>query len=339
MKKPLVSIIIVNWNGKKYLEMCLKSLAKISYKNVETIVVDQNSVDGSADFVSKKFPKTKIIRNKQNTGYVGGNNSGVSKSRGKYIIILNNDIEVDSNFLEPLVEAFEKDKKLGCAQPKAINLRYKGKLDGGGSFFTKTGFLFHKGYLKRASDVEYNIRYKVYSVKGAYMMTRRKLFNKLGGLDKDFFIYFEESDYCGRVWLSGSTVEYIPTSLVYHWGAGDTSGDWKKRFALVQYRSFKNRISSYLKNLSLKNLLILMPIHFVICEGLSFYYLLTASVETSISIQRALLWNLLNINKIIVKRRKVQRMRKTSDSDIFAIVGRNVGIGYYINLLFLLKKK
>src|SRR3989344_8002522 len=102
MKKnrPLVSIVIVNWNGKNYLEKCLSSLSKISFRSVEIIVVDQNSTDGSQSLVKRKYPKVVLVENKENTGYVGGNNTGVSYAKGEYLLILNNDIEVTKGFLE-----------------------------------------------------------------------------------------------------------------------------------------------------------------------------------------------------------------------------------------------
>lgn len=337
-KNPLVSVIVVNWNGKEYLSKCLSSLGKIFYKNTEIIVVDQNSSDGSQLLVKTKYPKVRLIENKENTGYVGGNNLGVSKAKGKYILILNNDIEVERNFLEPLVNTFETNPNLGCAQPKAINLREKGKLDGGGSFFTRTGFLYHKGYMDKASSPEYNRRYPVYSVKGAYMMTRKDLWNKLGGLDPDFFIYFEESDYCGRVWLSGHTVEYIPQSVVYHWGGGDTNEERKKRLALIQYRSYKNRICSYLKNLSLAKLIIVLPLHLALCQAAVLFYLV-ADFRVSFTIEKAILWNIFNINKTFKKRKKIQsNFRKVEDKEIFKTTEINPGLFYYSGFLkFLLK--
>lgn len=337
-KNPPVSIVIVNWNGKKYLEKCLLSLQKVTYKPLGIIVVDQNSKDGSQEMVKKKFPKIFLIKNKENIGYVGGNNLGVKKAKGKYILILNNDIEVEKNFLEPLVEAMEKDKKLGCVQPKAINLRHQGKLDGAGSFFTVTGFLFHQGYLEDEKEPRFNIRYPVYSVKGAYMMSRRNLFLRLGGFDEDFFIYFEESDFCGRLWVAGYRVEYIPNSVVYHWGGGDTRLDWEKKFPFVQYRSFKNRICSHLKNLSLEKLLIVLPIHLALSESASLFYLLSGKWRVTIAIQKAIYWNLFNIRRILAKRSFIQnRLRKVSDKEIFDIVEKKVSPLYYWRLLLITK--
>ena len=337
-KDPLVSAIVVNWNGKEYLSKCLFSLGKISYKNLEVIVVDQSSTDGSQSLVKTKFPKVKLIENKENTGYVGGNNLGVSSAKGKYVFILNNDIEVEKDFLEPLIKTFEDNPKLGVVQPKAINLREKGKLDGGGSFFTVTGFLYHKGYMDKASKPEYNMRYPVYSVKGAYMMTRRVLWNRLGGLDPDFFIYFEESDYCGRVWLSGHTVEYLPESVVHHWGGGDTKEDRKKRLAVVQYRSYRNRICSYLKNLSPSKLFIVLPIHIVLCQLAVLFYLIT-NFKVSIAVEKAILWNIFNFGKTMKKRKLIQsNLRKVSDKEIFEKVEVNPRLSYYLGFFKFLQK-
>lgn len=339
MKNPLVSLVIVNWNGKKYLHDCLKSLQKISYKEIEIIVVDQNSTDGSQEMMRKYFPKVLLIQNKENTGFVGGNNTGVAKAKGKYAMLLNNDTEVDKHFIEPLVEAMENDTTIGCVQPKAMNIRHRGKLDGGGSLFTYTGFLYHKGYLEDAKKAEFNKEYFVYSVKGAYMFFRRDVYLKLGGLDKDFFIYFEESDLCGRMWVAGFTVKYIPSSLVYHWGGGDTKGDWDKRFALVQYRSFKNRICSYIKNLSIPYLLFILPMHLVLVEGLSFYYFVSGGLSVFISLQKAIFWNISNIEKTLKKRKIIQqKFRKVTDREIFRVVAQPVSFTYYFHQLKLLKE-
>lgn len=336
--KPLVSLIIVNWNGKKYLSSCLRSLSQVTYRPIEIIVVDQNSSDGSQPFVKKNYPNVMLIENETNTGYVGGNNLGVTKARGKYAMILNNDIEVDKNFLQSLVAVMEKDKRIGCVQPKALNLRHKGKLDGGGSLLTRTGFLYHKGFYEDASNPEYNKPYFVYSVKGAYMFFRRELFMKLGGLDRDFFIYFEESDFCGRLWVAGYTVKYIPTSIVYHWGGGDTSKDWEKKFALVQYRSFKNRLCSYIKNMQLSTLIYLLPVHLAISQVGVLYYLFTGKWRVSVAIEKAIGWNIIHLPSTSEKRRLIQKMRKASDSDIFSLTGKRVSLGYYLHGLALLSK-
>lgn len=333
-------MLIVNWNGKAYLEKCLLSLSKISYKNIEIIIVDQNSTDGSIELVRKKFPNVKLICNPDNTGYVGGNNLAAANAQGKYMIILNNDIEVEEDFLEPLVTSFEKDSKLGVAQPKAINIRRRGALDGGGSFLTWTGFLYHKGYLQKANNPEYEKEYPVYSVKGAYMMTRRDLFLKLGGLDRDFFIYFEETDYCARVWLSGHTVMYLPSSIVYHWGGGDTSQDWKKRFALIQYRSYRNRICSYIKNLSGNNLSLILPIHLVVCQMAALFYLTTGNWQTSGAIEKAIGWNILHLSSTLRKRKYIQEeLRKVSDDSFFSKIKYEADMQYYRRSLKLLNEK
>src|SRR3989344_2623749 len=297
-KNLLVSIIIVNYNGGKYIEECISSIKKSSYKQYEIIVVDQDSTDGSADLINEKFPEVRLIRNK-NTGYAGGNNLGAKNAKGKYLFLLNGDTVMESSLIHSLVEALEKDSKIGCVQPKSFNLKFKGRLDGAGSLFTPSGFLYHIGYFDHDKP-EYNKRYSVFSVKGAYLMTRKDLFDKLGGLDNDFFMYFEESDYCGRVWLSGNSVEYVPNSVIYHWGG--ESQNWNKNFPKIQYQIFRNRICSYIKNLSTINLIKVLSFHIFLCEGMSFYYLLIGKWQVSIAIQRAILWNVLNIYKTLKKR-------------------------------------
>ena len=163
------------------------------------------------------------------------------------------------------------------------------------------------------------------------MMTRKNLWNKLGGLDPDFFIYFEETDYCGRVWIAGYKVMYIPNSIVYHWGGGDTNLDRKKRLHIVQYRSYRNRICSYIKNLSVHNLIIVIPIHLLICQIISLIYLLLANFRISLAIQKAIFWNILNLPKTLEKRRFIQKkIRKVGDEKIFRLVKFNPGMSFIL---------
>lgn len=335
-KKPLVSIIIVNYNGSKYIGDCLSSIRKSLYRQYEIIVVDQASTDGSADLVCNKFPEVLLVRNR-NTGYAGGNNLGAENAKGKYLFLLNADTVMESDLINSLVEAMEKDPKIGCCQPKAFNLKFKNRLDGAGSLLTVTGFLYHMGYFDQDKP-EYNKRYPVFSVKGAYLMTKKDLFDRLGGLDENFFMYFEESDYCGRVWLSGYSVEYIPDSVIYHWGG--ESQNWNKNFPKIQYQIFRNRICSYIKNLSASNLIKILSLHILLCEGMSLIYLLIGKWQVSIAIQRAIFWNIANLYKTLKKRKTIQKnIRKVDDSHIFSRVGRNVDFIYYYNNFKILNGK
>lgn len=327
MKK--VSIVIVNWNRVGYLKDCLKSLSKISYKNTEIIVVDNASTDGSVEFVKKNYPKIKLVRNKSNLGFAGGNNAALSKITGDYVLFLNNDTTVDKHFLEPLVKVLDEDKNLGVVQSKILTMEDHKKLDAVGGYFTLTGFLYHYGYYQRDSK-KYSHQLNMYSIKGASMMTRMSLVKKIGLFDHDFFAYFEETDFCHRVWLSGFSVKYIPDSIIYH-KIGGTSNSMNNAF--IQFHSFKNRINTYLKNLGLVQLIIVLPIHLLLCELAGFGFILKRKPGHFVAINKAILWNVTTISKTLRKRKKVQsKIRVVSDKEIFAQVKKNPPLRYYYYL-------
>ena len=214
MANPLVSIIILNYNGKRWLEKCLPTIKKIKYKPLEVIVVNNGSTDDSHKFVKKNYPAFRLIEIKKNKGFAGANNVGVESAKGKYVLIINNDTEVPADFLTPLVRRMEQDKTIGVIQPKIRSLRKINLLDAACSFYTSTGFQYHYGYYQPQNKKQYNKEQFVYSAKGACLFTRRADYLKLGGFDEDFVCYVEESDYCHRVWLSGKKVLYLPESYI-----------------------------------------------------------------------------------------------------------------------------
>lgn len=328
--KPLVSIVILNWNGKKHLATCLRSIEKVTYKPLEVIVVDNASTDRSVEFVQKSFPWVNLMANNTNKGFSGGNNQGIQKSRGPYIFILNNDTEVTPGFLEPLVAACERDKTIGCIQPKLVYASDHTLLNAVGSFLTSTGFLYHYGYRKDTLKAQYNRRMDIYSAKGAAMMLRASALKKVGVFDKDFFIFFEETDLCHRLWLSNFRVVYEPTSLIYHAEAVDTHREFPE--FRITYLSFRNRICSFIKNLEPGSLLLMLTALFVVYLALTTYYLIRLQPSLSAAIILSVLWNICELPKTLRKRRDIQQNRIISDSELFTIVKRDPPLVYYYYL-------
>lgn len=336
MIHPLVSIIILNWNGKENLIRCLKSLQKITYKPIKIIIVDNNSSDGSQQLVRKKFPRVRLIANKKNFGYSGGNNRGIRASKGKYIFILNNDTEVEKGFLEPLVKRCESDSRIGCIQPKFLYATDRKVLNAVGSFLTSTGFLYHYGYRKSAIQSQYNRPIQMYSAKGAAMLLRKSALQKIGLFDEDFFIYFEETDLCHRLWLAGYTVVYEPTSVIYHWEAMDTHKQMQE--FTITYLSFRNRISSFLINLEWINAVKILFALGTIYVCLMVYYLVKLRPSISWAIVLSIVWNIQHISLTLKKREHVQNyIRTRSDADIFSTIKRDPPLIYYYYLFTTLK--
>ena len=330
--KKLVSIIIVNWNGKNFLPKCLSSLFTQDYKNFELIFVDNASIDGSVDYVHKNYSKAKVIVNKKNLGYAEGNNIGYKKAKGDYVLFLNNDTKVTKNFLTELVSVLESDSEIGGAQSKLLLMDSPSKLDCVGAYLTLTGFLYYYGIFKRNSSL-YNSQIYLYTAKGASMIFKRNVLEKikLKGrlLDERYFAYFEETDMCHRVWLAGYKIVFAPNSIIYH-KMGGTSMKLNNTF--VQYHSFKNRINCYIKNLGIWQLIKILPIHLLVCEIYALS-LLRYKPSLALSIQKSIMWNVLNLKETLKLRKIVQRkIRKQKDKEIFKFIYKHPRVTYYYHI-------
>jgi GT2 family glycosyltransferase len=337
-KQPLVSIIIVNYNQKEYTIDCLASLSEMTYPNCEIILVDNGSTDGSvAALRNLKFKirnsKLIVVENDRNLGFAGGNNAGYKKTKGKYVLLLNNDTKVKRNFLEPLVDDLEKDKKLGVVQSKMLVMDEPKLLDSVVSYQTSTGFLYHLGYLEKDKKEYQKFRYGL-SVKGACMLIRKSAL-RLGLFDDTYFAYFEETDLCWRTWLLGYKVGFEPKSVIYH-KMGVTSLRMNSWF--IQFHSFKNRIRTIIKNTSFYTFLWMLPVNVAVSLGFSFFLLFTGRFIGFVSILRAIFWNIINFADTLKARRKVQSMRMLSDKKIFSYVFKNPPFGFYARHLRLLMK-
>ena len=331
---PLVSIIIVNWNGKHWLEGCLPTLSKLTYKHTELIIVDNASTDGSVEWVSKRYPKTKIIRNSENLGFSHANNLGYKKAGGDYILFLNNDTKVAPNYISELLKPFLTDKTIGGVQSKIFLMDEPSRLDSIGAFLTPTGFLFHN-HLGGKDKPELDQEIDLYTAKGASMMFRRDVLKQIevdGWIfDPEYFAYFEETDMCHRVWLAGYRIVYAYEAVIYH-KMGATSV--KLVSAWVQFNSYKNRINSYIKNLGTLNMIFILPLHIAMCHVLAFVFLFKGTPSWFMSIEKAIWWNVIHLPKTLDNRKIVQtQIRKRSDSVFFSNIMKFPPAGYYTGFL------
>lgn len=329
---PLVSVIIVNWNGKANLQECLNSLFRITYSPFEIIVVDNGSTDGSVALVRKKFPSVKLIaETNRNHGFAEGNNLGYKKSKGDYILFLNNDCIVTKNFLDKLVSYLKKNPTVGIVQPTILFYRPKTllhkKINSVGSFFLKSGFLYHKDYGKSFVRQKYPKPYEIFSAYGACFLAKRQVIEEVGLFDRDYFVYFEETDLCHRAWLAGYSVMIDPRVYVFHKGAQTSQ---KLSASFVQFHSFKNKLYSYLKNLDSYHLLTMLVPHLLISEVGSVIYLFVGKPGYTLAVQKAIYWNIKNFRKVLTERKKVQEnIRRVRDSSFIPKLMRSAGIKYY----------
>lgn len=323
-----VSIIIVNYNGKRWLEKCLSSLKKQTYKNFEIIFVDNASNDNSLSFVKKNYPDVKTFSLKDNIGFAGGNNKGYKLAKGELILFLNNDTYVEECFLKDFVAAFN-DKRISIAQSKLVLFDEK-TIDSCGSFWTYTTFMYYFGNGKSERKSIYNKQFNLFSVKGASFMVRREVIEKIGLFDEAYWNYYEETDFCHRAWMFGYESWYCPKAVCYH-AMGGTSLSFPNSF--VQYHNFKNKLSSFLKNFELITLLWVIPLYLAINVTLSIFWVFTLKVPNALSLYKAFVWNIINIKATLKSRRKIQTERLLRDKVVFEKTTRNPKFSYYLSLL------
>lgn len=324
----LVSVIIANWNGRKWLEECLNSLFAQDFRSIEIILVDNGSTDDSVRFVSKNYPTVTIIKNKENLGYAEANNIGFTVAKGKYILFLNNDVVVDRHFLPLLVDYLDKHPDVGAIQPKILVLDYPNKIQLVGSYLTLNGMLYHFGYGK--DETKFNEILEIFSAVGACFLVRRELIEKIGLFDKDFFAYFEETDFCWRMWLAGYKVIFYPYSKIYHKGAAAAV---KLKTSFIIYHVFKNKICSLIKNLSFSRFLIIFIRHLIVCFFASIYLIFRGYPSSSVAVYRALSWNLIHLKLTLRKRHQIQQMiRKVSDNELLPKIVRRARLSYFYYL-------
>lgn len=331
-KAGYVSIIIVSWNGKHWLERCLPSIKKQTYKLYEIILVDNGSSDDTVVWIKKKYPEIKLVVLDNNYGFAEANNIGFLQSQGEFVYFVNNDTELASNSIEELVFGLQSNPDIAGGQSKILLLEKKDKLDTVGAYFTYTGFLYHNLFGAKDNPL-YDKQILFYSCKGASMIFRKKILINAcieqNLFDKEYFAYFEETDLCHRIWLLGYKVAYFPKAVIYH-RMGATSNLININY--IQYHSFKNRISTYIKNFSTPILVRLLPIHILVCIIYVLISLFKGQFLLSASIIKGIIWNLINLSSLLRKRSFIQNnIRKVSDDSFINLITYNPPIRYFIN--------
>ena len=255
MKK--VAVVIMNWNGRKLMQMFLPSVVKYTENDTaDVIVADNGSTDGSAEWLESEFPSVVRLLFDKNHGFAGGYNLAVEKLDGyKYILLLNSDVEVSANWLAPMLDVMENDTDIAACQPKIKAYADKGRFEyagAAGGYLDRNGFPFCRGRIfdtVERDEGQYDGEVKqVFWASGAAMLVRRKDYLEAGGLDTDFFAHMEEIDLCWRLNLLGKKVCIVPQSTVYHVGGGTlAAGNPRKT-----YLNFRNNLFMLYKNLPLR---------------------------------------------------------------------------------------
>jgi len=311
---------VVNWNGRDYLPDCLDSVYRQTYSNLEVILVDNASTDGSPDYVRGSFPQAKIVVLGRNLGFVGGNNVGISRAlndQANYVALLNNDTRVTATWLEELVQAAESDPQVGVCFSKILMLEQPEMINAAGGECDIWGFPRDRGFLERDQG-QYDQVEEVFEGCGASMLIKREVIEDVGMLDSRFFMYDEDTDLAWRARLRGYRVLYIPSSVVYH-RFGGTGGSANPR---RRYLAVRNMLRSILKNAGNGLLLEMLPRFLAMKTAQMMLFLVTGRVRVSASLVRALLWNIVHLPETLTERRRIQGSRQVPDKEIKRLLVR-----------------
>ena len=269
--QPLVSIVILNYNGANYLEQFLPLVLATRYEHFEIVVADNASTDHSISLLKEKFPTVKIITNATNEGFAGGYNWALKKIEAPYYVLLNSDVAVDPDWIQPMVDLLESNSSIGACQPKILSytspntFEYAGAC---GGWMDILGYPFSRGRvfdICEKDEKQYDQAASIFWATGACILIRSKLFHEMNGFDADFFAHQEEIDLCWRMQLTGYQIYVCPAAKVFHVGAGTLPRGGRKVFL-----NFRNNLIMLAKNLPLSELVWKLPFRFTL-DAISAY--------------------------------------------------------------------
>ena len=255
-----VAIVILNWNGKQLLEKFLPVMINYSHSDAEIYVADNASTDYSIDFIKTKYPQVNIIQNSTNGGYAKGYNEALQHIDADIYALVNSDIEVTKNWIQPIIEEFKKSENTAIVQPKILDFKDKNKFEyagAAGGFIDFLGYPYCRGriFTELEKDIQqYNDTANIFWASGACFFIRSKVYHQLGGFDEHFFAHQEEIDLCWRTQNEGFTVKYVGMSTVYHIG-GATLNEASPRKTFL---NFRNSLFTALKNVPKRYLFIVI---------------------------------------------------------------------------------
>lgn len=329
------TIAVLNYNTVSHLENFMPSLSFSSEKDFDLVVIDNDSSDGSQAFLAEWHPEVEIVQLNENHGFAGGYNLGLKNIDSKYIALVNSDIRVDKNWLDPLIDFLETNSDYAAVMPKVRslmepeNFEYAGA---SGGFMDKLGYPFCRGRIfdsLEKDEAQYDEPVDVFWVTGAAFVIRRELYEKFGGFDEDYFAHQEEIDLCWRLANAGYKMAVIPSSVVYHLGGGTLDyGNTRKVFL-----NFRNNLSSIVKNGSLSELLFLIPFRLALDGVAGVKFLLSGKPASCWAIIKAHFSFYGQYFSLLNKRKEIHRTRSENSIGIPSQAGRiskSIIFQYYI---------
>jgi GT2 family glycosyltransferase len=302
-----VAVVILNWNGKKFLEQFLPNVILYSKEVAEIFVADNASTDDSVEYIKSNFPDVRLILNTSNGGFSKGYNDALKHIEAEYYVLLNSDIEVTENWIEPVISLMDSDPLIAACQPKLLSFYERDKFEyagAGGGFIDKFGYPFCRGrlFLSLEEDQgQYDDIKEIFWATGACMFVRSSLYHKYGGLDEDFFAHMEEIDFCWRLRNYGYKIMFCPDSKVYHIGGGTLP----KSSSRKTYLNFRNNFTLLYKNLPKNEVIPVFAVRLVLDGVAAIKFLFEGGFRDFIAVTRAHFSFYRNF-KAISRKRKLQ---------------------------------
>jgi len=324
-QKIKTAVVVLNWNGKSWLEKFLPTLVKYS-QEATVFVADNASTDDSVDFVKSNFPTVKIIINATNGGYSKGYNDALKQIDAEYFVLINSDIEVTEGWLSPIADLMDSDKKIAACQPKLLDYNKRNTFEyagASGGFIDNLGYPFCRGRI--FDDLEqdkgqYNDAIEVFWATGACLFVRASYFSEIGGLDEDFFAHQEEIDLCWRLKNKGHKVMVQPKSVVYHVGGGTLNAGSPFKTHL----NFRNNLFMLFKNLPTSCLFTTIPTRLVL-DGVAAFTFLNKEkgLQHVLAIAKAHFAFYFEIPKLMTKRQKIKQRNTLAGKVDYSILLNN----------------
>jgi GT2 family glycosyltransferase len=297
-----ITVVIPNWNGERFLSTCLASLREQTFKDFETVVVDNGSTDRSVALVGHSFPEVRVVLLGENRGFSAAVNAGIRASRAEYVALLNNDTETDPGWLKTLVRAAEAHPEAGLFATKLIDFHDRRLLDGAGDALRRSGLPYRLGH-GEPDRGQYDRSGFVLSACAAAAVYRRSMLDDVGLFDEDFFAYCEDGDLSMRAQLAGYRCLYVPEAVVYHMGSASTG----KRSPFAVRLGTRNGLCLLVKNLPAPLVPRVLP--FVLTGQLS-RLLVAALTSTLRAYLKGLAGVLRLLPRMLKKRREIQKRRQ-----------------------------
>jgi hypothetical protein len=320
------AVVILNWNGKKFLEKFLPGVMANSMDSAEIIIADNASSDDSLAYLKENHPGIRIIRLDRNYGFAGGYNMALRQIEADYYILLNSDIEVTANWIAPVIKLMEGDPAIAACQPKIRSYYEPEKFEyagAAGGFIDKYGYPFCQGRLFQSlekDEGQYNQAREVFWATGACMFVKAVVFHKLGGFDEDFFAHMEEIDFCWRAKNQGYKIMYCPDSTIFHIGGGTLP----KNNSRKTYLNIRNNIIMLFKNLEQERLVRVLAARIVLDYVAAFKFLIDGGFKDMAAVIQAHFYFWKNLSRLKKKR------GKTPHQKVSQIYWGNVVLQHYL---------